>query len=225
MVSLQERRVIESEIRENVLEELRLDPRLEITDVEVSELDGIVTLAGVVHDWGSSQVAAQDAREIAGVRRVINHLVVHVPHRVGQVDRELAAAALLSLRWNFVTSASAISVTARGGVVELSGQVRSATERDYATQLVSALVGVRRVENRLLVDLPPRESCEIEAEIRAAIRRHGVMDDLDVEIRVIDGEVDITGFVFCWCEKRTIAGLAARVAGVRRVKDELYVLE
>ena len=63
-------------IKEAVKDAFVYDPRLYSFNVEVDVQDGAVTLSGVVKNIQAKRAAQQDARNVFGVRRVINNIKV-----------------------------------------------------------------------------------------------------------------------------------------------------
>ena len=63
----------------------------------------------------------------------------------------------------------------------------------------------------------------IRDEINERLTAHGLIDATDVECRVMNGEVMLTGFVDSRTAKRAAEELAEHVYGVRDVHNELRV--
>lgn len=59
--------------------DLAADPRTTARNIDVDAWDGVVYLSGVVEDEESKVVAAQVARDVGGVDRVVNRLTVENP--------------------------------------------------------------------------------------------------------------------------------------------------
>jgi osmotically-inducible protein OsmY len=66
----------DARITEEVNERLTIDPDVDATDIDVSVVDGRVTLAGTVGDRRSKRLAEVDAEEVWGVVDVDNQLRV-----------------------------------------------------------------------------------------------------------------------------------------------------
>ena len=66
----------DAEIQQDVILELKWDPRVEETEVGVEVDNGIVTLTGDVPSLETSLRASEMARRVSGVRAVHNELTV-----------------------------------------------------------------------------------------------------------------------------------------------------
>ena len=119
-------------------------PREQIT---VTVTHGWVTLDGSV-EWQFQKRAAEDAvRVLTGVRGVSNTIAV-VPKVLGpDVKAKIEAA----LKRNAEVDARKINVTATGGTVTLSGQVRSWIEREDAVNAAWSAAGVKNVIDEIRI--------------------------------------------------------------------------
>jgi osmotically-inducible protein OsmY len=117
-----------------------------------------------------------------------------------------------------------IDVTVEGGVVTLSGTVRNVWQNDRAIEKAREVDGVVSVVDRL-------EVMEVESErimamdIAQGIRNSvyfTIFDNVDMEVN--DGVVTLTGQVTMPHKAEEFEELAARVDGVREVRNEIETL-
>jgi osmotically-inducible protein OsmY len=110
---------------------------------------GIVTLEGVVPTWSQRADAERVVRGLAGVRGVINQITVMAK----AVDSSRIKADIEeALERQAEREARRIGVSVKDGVVMLTGRVRSWVEKDTIDRVVGFATGVRRVDDRLIVD-------------------------------------------------------------------------
>lgn len=77
----------DSDIKRDVEEELRWDPKIDIADIiGVAVKDGVVTLTGVVRNYSDMLEAEEAAKRVAGVIGLANDLEVRLPGRPGHDD-------------------------------------------------------------------------------------------------------------------------------------------
>lgn len=76
---LQTKRKTDPEIQQDVIRELKWDPRVEETEVGVEVDNGIVTLTGTVTSWAKRVAAQEAAHRVFGVLDVANDITVKVP--------------------------------------------------------------------------------------------------------------------------------------------------
>ena len=137
-----------------------LELRTSIPDsVQAAVHNGHVTLTGKV-DWLFQKRQAEKAvHHIAGVRGVMNHVIV-VP-RGG--ERDLRRRIVQTMHANADIDARHIMVTvAGGGRATLTGTVRTWLQRNAVEQAVADAPGVTEVDNRLVVETPEVEPPAVE---------------------------------------------------------------
>ena len=127
-----------------------------------SDVDkGVATLQGRVASEDEKQRAERVTRDIEGIRRVRNELVIEpatpVAQRVEERDSEgpPAEAIQAKLRADTRLSRRDIDVHTQGSVVTLTGEVESNEERDAAGRLAAEAAEGVEVRNRLEVATAP----------------------------------------------------------------------
>ena len=150
-----DRRTFGSVVDDNAIElgaydHLNKDKELALkNNVEVVSYNGTVLLIGEVESDALRQRAETKVREIEGVRRVVNELVVRPQISVvaGTVDKWTTARAKLALA-DIVDmpgfDPSRVNVTTQAGAVYLMGLVSHA-EGERVVEIVSEVPGVTRV--------------------------------------------------------------------------------
>lgn len=127
------------------------------TEVEVK--DGVVTLRGRAENQAQKDLTAEYARDIEGVKEVVNEMTVapepeNGPRTAGEKidDASITAQVKLALLLHRSTSAVATAVRTRRATVTLEGKAANAAERDLVTKLVKDINGVRKVKNRMTLE-------------------------------------------------------------------------
>ena len=96
--------------------------------IQATVEDGEVVLTGAV-TWAFQKAATEQAvQQVPGVKRVVSHIVVKPQASVEDVKARIAEAFLV----NANIDAQNVRVEIRGGVVVLTGTVRSEYEREQA---------------------------------------------------------------------------------------------
>jgi osmotically-inducible protein OsmY len=136
----------DEEIAAAALNRLAWDVSVPRNAVMVKVEKGWVTLSGEV-EWHFQKLAAeQDVRALHGVVGVSNQTRIKARVDAGHIRDDIMHA--LNRSWFFDP---AISVTAEGGKVRLSGTVRSPHERQVAGATAWGAPGATAVENDILV--------------------------------------------------------------------------
>ena len=141
-------------ITSHVTSALRNDPRTKTRDIDVQTHGGTVQLNGFVDSTDSKVRAAELARNVRGVQKVDNNLLVRdTRSTMGETldDSVITAKVKTALVGDPVTKARQISVETLHGVVQLSGFVDSEAERDQASVVAKGVAGVHDVRNDLAV--------------------------------------------------------------------------
>jgi osmotically-inducible protein OsmY len=121
------------------------------TDVAVT--NGFVTLRGNATSEEQKDLTAQCAKDIEGVKGVVNEMTVadtgKKSRTVGEKidDSSITAQVKMTLLYHRSTSALYTAVTTKRGVVTLEGSTKSVVERDLATKFAADVKGVKSVRN------------------------------------------------------------------------------
>lgn len=213
----------DEKIRQDVLDELRHDVRIDSTNVTVDVKNGVVHLYGTVPTYFQKVTAGQDAERIKGVRQVVNDLVVTLV--TPWTDQEIANAVRANLARDVrISHPEEIQVTVVNGVVTLSGKVGSYAEKFDAADDAWTAPGVVDVVNNITV-VPPhvRSDAEIAADVRNALQTDPAIDATNVHVTVINGTVYLRGSVPTYYQVQQASNDAWGVPGVVNVINELTV--
>lgn len=163
----------DAEVRQNVEHELSCVARIGPPSIVVSVHHGVVTLSGLAHDFAGKMQAGRCATGVAGVAGVLNKIEVALlgPQRS---DADLARAAAAAVKAQLPSSADAITVMAQDGVLRLEGTLGWNYQRKRAEEAVSALYGVRGVENRIAL-APATPAAEVRWKRRLPSHINGAI--------------------------------------------------
>jgi len=135
------------EIARDIVQAMKLDLTVPDDHIKAGVHDGYVTLEGTV-DWNFQRSGAEAcARNVHGVRGVLNHIAVKPTVSAVEVKQNIEEA----LRRSAGMDARRIIVSAHDGEVELFGRVRSWFEREEAERTAWAAPGVAEVIDHIAV--------------------------------------------------------------------------
>ncbi|HLH25823.1 MAG TPA: BON domain-containing protein [Chloroflexota bacterium] len=144
----------DDELQQDVLTELRRDPRVEPRHIGVEVERGVVTLTGTVTCCARATAADAATRRVPGVRDVLNRLQVALPDYQIRSDGEIRRAVDTVLDWDAEVPRESVQARVVSGIVTLEGEVEHEYQREVAERAVRHLRCVRGVVNRIAVKTP-----------------------------------------------------------------------
>jgi osmotically-inducible protein OsmY len=137
----------DDEIARRILDVLRWNTAVPRDAIQVKVAKGWVTLSGSV-EWNFHREAAERAIQgLAGVTGVTNLVTIAARMSPSDVRQRIESA----FRRDAELQAAAIRVAVSDGTVTLDGKVHSLAERQVAERAAWSAPGVRKVEDRLIV--------------------------------------------------------------------------
>ncbi|WP_174907419.1 BON domain-containing protein [Burkholderia diffusa] len=208
-------------LKQDVEQALFWNPAIDARRIDVEVRDRIVTLRGTVDSWAQKLEAQKTALHIADARALVLELNVTPPENAC-ADQELAIAITFALGWQDALRDHKIGVEVDHGCVTLDGEVDHAYQSRAAEAMVSRMIGVVGVANRIRVRADHTVP-DVGARIAEALARRAQRETAGISIDATDGIVTLTGTVASLAEKRAACGAAGAVKGVRQVVDRLTV--
>lgn len=208
------------EIHAEIVAELDWDDRFDPGELGVEVDDGIVTLRGTVSSYAKLRAATDLVARIAGVRAVVDRLVVRAP--LAQDDVALATRARMALEMDADVPHERIECVVRGGSLTLRGTVDHAYQKRAAEDAIANLEGLQTLANEIEIRGRSRNDADIDRDLRDALRRRVPFADR-VRCSVANGTVDLSGRVPMLAERLAAEETAWRTRGVRHVLDHIVV--
>ncbi len=222
----------DGDIAEDIQYRLRADADVAAGLITVVVQQGEVTLAGSVRSAAERMRAEEQVWTVPGVRAVENNLDVQWwrademaawpdPWTDGLIRETIEEA----LQRNPRVDAGQVATTVRDGVVILMGEVVHLQAKRAAEEEARNIVGVRRVQNQLRVR-PPEERPDdtIAEDIQEGLQRDAYVERYDVQVQVENGLAQLRGDVDSLYAREQAEAIAARVAGVIDIRNQLEVV-
>jgi osmotically-inducible protein OsmY len=217
------KRKSDSEIRTQVLRELKWDSRIAWAEIKVEVSGGVVTLTGLVPSYARKVAAQEAAHRVSGVLDVANEIEVRPEAIAGTSDEDIARAVRHVLQWDAFVPDERILSTVSNGWVTLEGAVDLWREREDAERAVMRLEGVVGVTNKIRMVPRAVDPEELREQIEYALERRADKEAERLRIEIDDGTVHLFGRVHSWQEKRAVLGSISHAPGVINIRDHLRV--
>jgi len=213
---------LDSDIKRDVEDELRLDSDIDATDIAIAVKHGVVTVGGFVRSFRQRRKAEQDVKRVAGVVGVANNIEVRIPIIHRRPDPDIARDAVEAIKRELPYSWDEIKIIVEDGLITLEGEVEWHYQRQRAEDAVQYLRGVRGVIN--LIEVRPRVApVEIKRKIEEALRRAAEIDASRISVEANGSEVILRGTVRSWAEREQAEQTAWSAPGVARVDNRIKV--
>jgi len=212
----------DTQIKQDVEEELLWTPEVDETDIAVKVIDGVVALSGYVRSFYEKYHAEATVKRVLGVAGVANDLEVRPASNEQPADPEIARNAVNAIRAELPIASQGIKVLVQGGRVTLEGAVHWQYQKERAEEEILPLKGVKSIIN--LININPKvEPKDIKRKIQSAFQRNASIDANQVTVEAQDGTVTLHGRVRSWAERQQAQDTAWRAPGVTEVKNEITV--
>lgn len=215
----------DNEIKQTILDHLYWDMRVDDGDITVNVENGNVTLTGSVPTYFGKQSAYEDAWVIPGVVNVEDKLSIEYPATVKYPsDEQIRQSVESIILWSPDIDSTDINVKVDSGSVELSGIVDALWKKIKIKELISNLIGVIEIINKItIVSSDSIEDRKIAEDVIDALDRNINLDIDMVDVSVDNGVVTLSGEVTGWFEKAEVYNSALYTKGVKEIDDQISV--
>ena len=212
----------DKELRQEIIDELDFEPRIDAADIGVAVEDGVATLTGHVRVYNEKVTAIKVVEGIKGVKAIADEIEVRPVGSHITADDEIAKRILSTFKWNSSVPEDKIKALVKNGWVTLSGEVDWKFKSMAAENAVRRLTGVIGVNNQIKV-MPSVKATEVKNRIKKALHRDAELDASGIRVEVTEGTVKLEGKVRYLGERRSAERAAWAVPGVTNVIDNLAI--
>lgn len=212
----------DEKLQKDVQDAIKWEPILNNSEISVAAEDGIVTLTGFVDSYAKKTRAEDTAKNIAGVRAVVENIDINFCNWPEITDADIALQVLNAFKWNRQFPDDKVKVRVEHGWVTLEGELGWNYQSEAAKKLVSPLSGVKGVTNNIIIKLATNSEIEKE-EIENAFERSWSIDDQGIDVKVSGNNVTLRGKVHSFYQKEQAGKMAWNAPGVSTVDNKLVI--
>lgn len=209
-------------LQEDVQNAIKWEPLLNAAEIGVTAKDGVITLIGTVDNYAKKLEAEHAAKNVAGVKAVVEKIEVKFGRMSITDDGEIATEVLNALKWNWSVPTDKVKVKVEDGWVTLEGQLPWNYQKEAAKRAVINLVGVKGVINNITIKPEKQDKIE-KRNVEDALRRNWSLNADDIEVEVSGTKVTLTGAVNSWYQKEEAGRIAWNTPGIWTVDNKLVI--
>ena len=210
----------DTQLQSDVIAELSWEPSINAEDIGVEVKDGIVTLAGHIGTYAEKVGAERAAMRVSGVKALAVEMDVKLAGSSKRNDVDIARSVDNVLQWTTYLPKDTVKIKVESGFVTLPGEVAWAFQREAAISAVRFLMGVKGVNDQLVIK-PQLSAPVVKADIEAALKRRARKDANEISVSVHGTDVTLSGKVHSWSERELATNTAWASPGVKRVVDNI----
>lgn len=210
------------DLQRDVQNAIEWEPVLTAAEIGVTAKDGVITLTGTVDSFSKKMEAEEAARNVGGVKAVVEKIEVKFGSTWQKNDNDIANEVIKALATNCDVPKDKVKVKVEKGRVWLSGQVQWDFQKEAARTSIRHLKGLKAVMNNVTFTSDEDEAIE-KAAIEGALLRHWSIKNEDIDVEVSGHTVTLTGTVNSVYQKTEAARLTRNAPGVWNVENNLVI--
>jgi osmotically-inducible protein OsmY len=211
----------DSQLKTDVLSELKYDPSVHYSDIGVLVKDGTVTLNGSTSSYSQKWEAVRAAKRVAGVEAIADEIEVKFSNSLNCSDADIATAAAYHIDWFTTIPKGSVKVTVSDGWITLDGDVEWQYLKNAAGHFLPHISGVKGISN--LIAIKPKLAKEVKADIESAFKRNSMLDANKIKVETVGSDVTLSGEVRNYAEREEAERVAWDAPGTFSVNNELMV--
>lgn len=210
------------ELTKDVQDAIHWEPTLHAAKIGVNAEGGIITLTGTVDSYLKKTRAEDTAKNVIGVKAVVEKLDVTYRDEHEITDDEIAQEVLNALKTDLEVPDELVKVQVENGWVTLTGELPWNYQKQAAQIVIRHLPGVKVLSND--ISIQPEADNELEkAAIEVAFRRSASIDEANIHVSVLGNNVRLTGVVKSYSQRDDAERMAWNAPGVQAVDNEIAI--
>ena len=209
-------------LQQDVQNAIKWEPLLNAAEIGVTAKDGVVTLTGTVDSYRKKMEAEEAAKNIAGVKAVVEKIEIRIGNFSKKDDNDIAKEVLNALKWKWDVPNDKVKVEVENGWVTLEGELEWNYQREAAKTSIHNLEGVVGISNNIKIKSTNYDVIE-KSDIESALGRNWSVDDQDIHVNVSGNKVILNGTVNSFYQRDEAGRIAWNAPGVISVENDLVI--
>ncbi|MCC3216028.1 BON domain-containing protein [Chryseobacterium sp. X308] len=209
------------QLQQDVQDAIKWEPLLHPAEIGVMAADGVVSLTGTVDSFSKKKQAENAARNVAGVKVLVENIQVKLPDSKVKTDAEIGAEIISAFASNVIIPQDKIKVKVENGWVDLDGELPWDYQREITENAIQFLPGIKGIFNNITIN-PDTDDTVSKKKVEEALKRSAV-DEREITVSVSDTTVTLTGTVHSWQQKEEAGRIAWKTPGIKHLKNKLEV--
>jgi osmotically-inducible protein OsmY len=211
------------QLQEDVMDELKWDPKINSSEIAVIVKNGIITVRGIVDSYTKKLAVENAVKRVKDVKCIVEEVTVRLSANAKRTDAEIAEAAVSALQWNSSVPDHKIKVSVENGWVNLEGEADWQYQKDAAGLAIDSITGVKGVTNQVCIK-PSVNIPVVRDTIKKALERSADIAADRIVIETHGNKVTLRGRARSWNERNEVERAAWCAPGVTEVEDELVIV-
>lgn len=209
------------QLQQDVQEAIKWEPMLHPAEIGVTASDGVVSLTGTVDSIVKKKQAENAARNVSGVKVLVENIQVKLPDSKVKTDIEIGAEIISAFTSNVIIPQDKIKVKVENGWVDLDGELPWDYQREITENAIQFLPGIKGIFNNITIN-PDTKDAVSKKKVEEALKRSAV-DEREITVSVSGTTVTLTGTVHSWQQKEEAGRIAWKTPGIKHLNNKLEV--
>ena len=135
------------ELQKDVQDAIKREPLLNAAEIGVTAQNGIITLYGVVDSYVKKIEAEDAAKDVEGIRAVVEKIEIHFSNTKIRDDNDIAVDILFSMKLNWEIPENMVKIKVEDGLVSIEGELQWSYQKESVKRVISKVAGVKGITN------------------------------------------------------------------------------
>jgi len=215
----------DSELQQDVLDELSWEPGIHATSINVSAKNGVVTLTGLVSNYPEKLITENVPKRVRGVRQIVSEIKVVLPSGLSKYkDADIRQVAETILKWNIAVPDDKVLLSVEKGHIRLSGEVNWQYQKIALENTLRYIKGVTGITNHIVI-VPRAHTSQAKTSIENALKRNVWINAEKIDVNADGSKVTLRGEAISWEELQEAERSAWALPGISMVNNQLLLTD